>query len=236
MSIAKSKHASNYTVLPNEIFSSGLPIQAIGLLAYLLSLPHDWVIYKTKLHTQLNMGRERLDTAFKELQEKGYILSIRTLDKNNHFTYNHIVYDKPYNGEPEIEEKHAVSPPTGFQPSDNQPLISTNLQSTKRNNIDIVETVLECLNKEVNARFSAKTPATAKLINARLKEGYCAEDFEAVIKSKAKEWLNDPIMKQYLRPITLFGSKFESYINAARIVSETKKSTSIKPLGEGDEW
>lgn len=110
MSIVKSKHASNYTVLPNEIFKAGLSLNAIGLLSYLLSLPHDWVIYKTTLHTQLNVGRERLDTAFKELQEIGFIITIKEVDSNGRFTYNHIVYDKPYNGEPYTGNPNTVDP------------------------------------------------------------------------------------------------------------------------------
>lgn len=126
MSIVKSKHASNYTVLPNKIFNDGLSIEAIGLLSYFLSLPHDWVIYKTQLHSQLNMGREKLDRVFKELQDKGYVLSVKEMNEKGQFTYNHIVYDNPYNGEPITEKPHTEKPLT-----DNQLLQSTNEQSTK---------------------------------------------------------------------------------------------------------
>jgi hypothetical protein len=126
MSIVKSKHASNYTVLPNKIFNDGLSIEAIGLLSYFLSLPHDWVIYKTQLHSQLNMGREKLDRVFKELQDKGYVLSVKEMNDKGQFTYNHIVYDNPYNGEPITDKPHTEKPLT-----DNQLLLSTNEQSTK---------------------------------------------------------------------------------------------------------
>ena len=234
MSIVKSKHASNYTVLPNDIFTSGLSIQAIGLLAYFLSLPHDWVIYKTTLHTQLDMGRDKVDKTFKELQNKGYLLSVKEYDKNGKFTYNHIIYDRPYNGEPSTNLPHTEKPHTDLPLTAEQQLLSTNIQSTKEQNIYIVEKVLECLNKEVNARFSSKTPATGKLINARIKEGYTLENFETVIKSKSKEWLRDPIMKAYLRPITLFGNKFESYLNASII--STPQKPKKEPTGEGTSW
>jgi hypothetical protein len=102
MAIYKSKHASNFTVVPNDIFKSGVPIQSIGLLVYLLSLPHDWVIHKTNLHHQLNMGREKLDSMFKDLQKHGYIVSVKHQTKDG-VRYEHIVYDKPFNGEKEIE-------------------------------------------------------------------------------------------------------------------------------------
>ena len=99
MAIYKSKHASNYTVLPNEVFKSKLSIEAIGLLAYFLSLPQDWVIYKTTLHTHLNIGRDKLNKDFDELRDSGYVISVEKRD-NGKISYEHIVYDTPYNGEP----------------------------------------------------------------------------------------------------------------------------------------
>lgn len=124
--IIKSKHAGNYTVLSNEIFNSGLCLEAIGLLSYFLSLPSDWVIYKTQLHAQLNIGREKLDRVFKELQEKGYVVSVKKHEANGQISYDHIVYDKPYNGEPQSEIPHTAFPSTA-----EQPLLNTNIQSTE---------------------------------------------------------------------------------------------------------
>ena len=34
-----------------------------------------------------------------------------------------------------------------------------------------------------------------------------------MIKIKSKEWKNDDKMSKYLRPETLFGAKFEGYLN-----------------------
>ena len=38
------------------------------------------------------------------------------------------------------------------------------------------------------------------------------DDFKSVIDKKSKEWLGTN-MERYLRPDTLFGTKFESYLN-----------------------
>ena len=38
-------------------------------------------------------------------------------------------------------------------------------------------------------------------------------DFKTVIDKKCAEWLQDGTMVQYLRPETLFGTKFEAYLN-----------------------
>lgn len=51
-----------------------------------------------------------------------------------------------------------------------------------------------------------------KLVNARLKEGYTVDDFKTVIDKKVAEWQNGDMAK-YLRPETLFGTKFDGYLN-----------------------
>jgi len=55
---------------------------------------------------------------------------------------------------------------------------------------------------------------TKKLIKARFKEGFTLNDFYKVIDNQCSKWLDDSKMSDYLRPQTLFGTKFESYLNA----------------------
>lgn len=54
---------------------------------------------------------------------------------------------------------------------------------------------------------------TKKLLTARFKDGYTLEDFKQVIDVKTAEWKDNPNFSKYLRPETLFGSKFDSYLN-----------------------
>ncbi|WP_156011257.1 conserved phage C-terminal domain-containing protein [Streptococcus ruminantium] len=54
---------------------------------------------------------------------------------------------------------------------------------------------------------------TKKLLTARFKDGYTIEDFKQVIDVKTAEWKDNPNFSKYLRPETLFGSKFDSYLN-----------------------
>lgn len=135
MAIYKSKHASNFTVVPNDVFKSGIHISSVGLLVYLLSLPHDWVVHKTTLHKQLKIGRDKLDKMFKDLQAHGYILSIKHQTKNG-FNYEHIVYDKPYNGEKEITQNttpSTITQPTEKSSTGNSQLLKTNILKTNSN-------------------------------------------------------------------------------------------------------
>lgn len=72
--------------------------------------------------------------------------------------------------------------------------------------------IIDYLNQKTgsNYRYSSKT--TTDKINARLNEGFTLDDFIVVIDKKVKEWSGTD-MSIYLRPETLFGTKFESYLN-----------------------
>ena len=91
------------------------------------------------------------------------------------------------------------------------------------NKKDIVEQssttsqIIEYLNLKAGTNYKPSSKTTKQHINARLKEGFKLEDFKKVIDTKCDEWINDSKMKQYLRPNTLFGTKFESYLNQQQI-------------------
>lgn len=72
--------------------------------------------------------------------------------------------------------------------------------------------ILDYLN-EVCGTHYRQGDKTKSLIRARLNDGFDLNDFKAVIDTKAAEWLKDPKMAKFLRPETLFGTKFESYLN-----------------------
>ena len=90
----------------------------------------------------------------------------------------------------------------------------TTLSKKKEKDNNIYSLVIDYLNKKANTNYRPTTKNTQSFINARLKEGYTVEDFKKVIDSKSREWLGTDFEK-YLRPSTLFGTKFENYLNEA---------------------
>ena len=70
--------------------------------------------------------------------------------------------------------------------------------------------VIDYLNKESGKHFRY-TKSNFRNIEARFKEGFTFDDFRLVIDYKSNTWGNDPKMSEYVRPSTLFGTKFESY-------------------------
>ena len=81
------------------------------------------------------------------------------------------------------------------------------------------------LNKATGKKFKASSYKTRSLIDARLREGYTVEDFYKVIDTKTSEWKGTN-WEKYLRPETLFGPKFEGYLNESITtpVEEKKKA------------
>lgn len=73
--------------------------------------------------------------------------------------------------------------------------------------------VIKYLNAKAGTNYRATNKATQRLIKARFNEGMTTKDFKKVIDNKCNDWLKDPKMCEFLRPATLFGSKFESYLN-----------------------
>lgn len=76
--------------------------------------------------------------------------------------------------------------------------------------------IIECLNRNAGTKYKPTTKATKSLIHARFQEGFTLTDFEMVIRDRCLAWAKDKKMALYLRPSTLFGTKFEGYLNNAR--------------------
>ncbi|MEK5070747.1 phage replisome organizer N-terminal domain-containing protein [Sporosarcina sp. FSL K6-1508] len=81
--------------------------------------------------------------------------------------------------------------------------------------------IISYLNTKCITRFRDTTDKTRTLIKARMKEKFTLDDFMKVIDNKSAEWLADEKMNKFLRPETLFGTKFESYLNEKCVRSET---------------
>lgn len=86
-------------------------------------------------------------------------------------------------------------------------------ETPKRYTNEIKE-IISIYNKIVGSNYTFKNETNNRLIRARLKEGATISDFEKVIKSKYNEW-KDTDMKVYIRPSTLFTSKFHDYLAVA---------------------
>ena len=104
---------------------------------------------------------------------------------------------------------------------------------TKDIYINIYIDIVEYLNKKANKNYKHNSDKTRRFIDARLNEGFTLEDFKKVIDNKCRSWLNDERMNQYLRPETLFGTKFESYLNETPVSVKDISEKIVEPISSG---
>jgi uncharacterized phage protein (TIGR02220 family) len=105
----------------------------------------------------------------------------------------------------------------------------------KTKNTEVVYAVIDYLNNKCGTHYKHGTEKTQKHINARLNDGFSYDDFVEVINKKSDEWLGTS-MERYLTPDTLFGTKFEKYLNQ-RIVDKENYSDKIKNrVSDVDKW
>ena len=127
-------------------------------------------------------------------------------DTKNTDNHNHIHLENKSNsnrGMGEEEEKKET-----FKDTDDDGLLS-----------EISKKVIEHLNKIAGTNFRYTSKLNRSKINARLNEGYKLDDFIDVINKKHKEWQGTEF-ERYLCPETLFGNKFEKYLNQKEIVKK----------------
>ena len=91
----------------------------------------------------------------------------------------------------------------------------------------VISEIIDYLNLKTGKHFRKSIANTTRAINARIKEGFTVDDFKSVIDKKVIEWGKDERMKQYLRPQTLFGTKFESYLNQDLVEHKTQTDKAI---------
>ena len=110
--------------------------------------------------------------------------------------------------------KCEIAPPIPDINTDNKThLIKTdNKYNVEQSPTEAIFEIVSHLNKITGSNYRTSSIKTQTLIKARMNEGFTIEDFMTVINNKHQEW-NTSEMSVYLRPETLFGTKFESYLN-----------------------
>lgn len=186
---------------------------------------YTWTYNSQKALTELFpfWNRAKIQRIIASLENQGLVI------KGN---YNQLAYDRTtWYALPKFEQSLVQNQTvncsnlnkTTFK---NEQPIPINYQLTKQlttDNKDIVEQsstmsvpykeIVDYLNQKTNKNFKYTSKATQRLINARFKEKFTVDDFKTVIDTKTSQWLKDKKMSAYLRPDTLFGTKFESYLN-----------------------
>jgi len=96
---------------------------------------------------------------------------------------------------------------------------SKKLQGAKEQEQYKYKEIVSFLNIKTKSNYKPTNEKTKNLIRTRIDEGFVLNDFKKVIENKTEDWQGTDY-EQYLRPITLFGSKFEGYLNRKNGIKE----------------
>jgi len=110
-----------------------------------------------------------------------------------------------------------------------KPKVTRQPQVKPITNDKLITEIIDFLNDVTGKSYKPNSKVATININARLKEGYTKDDFIKVISVKATKWLNTKF-EDYLTPNTLFGNKFESYLNENIIVEKTKQDNAYEQV------
>lgn len=177
----------------NQVFNGGLQYLA------------DWV----------NSTKQSVIKCLKSLEEKGYIIKkekyINGVKSCEYYTTElNTLLNK-------VEYPIKQSLTGGIKQS-----LTNNIELDKL--LDNIKEIVGYLNAKLGTRYLPANEKTQRLITARFNENrkYTVADFKEVIDKKVKEWKGTE-MEKYLRPETLFGTKFESYLNQKKVIVRNSK-------------
>lgn len=166
-----------------------------------------------------------IDRTLNSLADKGLISRTSYVTKHGYRAVEYAAIDPTHTDGPSTADPSAVNADdprtTTIEP---RPLPNEPQTTAQPKGPDPAEEVIDHLNQRAGTHYKATTANTRKLIKARLKEGFTVDEIKLVIDKKCAEWLNNSDMAQYLRPETLFGNKFESYLNAKAPSRDNKAS------------
>ena len=184
---------------------------------------------------RLNLTTQKVRTILKKFEKEGYIEFVSSGSKGKESTLKLMLKEKLFNNQQQCnnnltnksEQLQSVEQVEQQQSNNNLTILS----KKKNKNKYIYSEVIDYLNIKANTNYKETTKNTQSLINARISEGYTVEDFKKVIDVKVENWLGTE-WEKYLRPQTLFGSKFENYLNEnkkAPVRAGTQNNNSVNP-------
>lgn len=250
MSGIEIKHDTGYGLVPRRVMrDDSLSVTAKAVYAYLASFagntgrsfPSTGLMAK-----ELNLNKNTLFKYLNELKEKEVITVERERGESNKFgknvyylhnEVNNKAENSPCPNSSDMETSYMETPDMETSYMKNYDTNSNNLNSNNLNSNKVnskasptkveppipYKEIIDYLNAKAKRQFR-NVYGNQKHIKARWNEGYRLDDFKRVIDTKVNDWKKEKKMHRFIRPETLFGPKFDSYLNEGGVMSETKRT------------
>ncbi|HDR3896244.1 MULTISPECIES: phage replisome organizer N-terminal domain-containing protein [Bacillus] len=181
------------------------------MLATIFNRPLQTVRYALQTFKQFGMI-EIDDKQFISISNWGKHQSLTGLDKIREDTKKRVAAHRERKKQALLTGGNDCNVTGNSNETDKEEELEKELELEKDINKYIVE-IVTYLNQTCNTSYRVSTKKTRDLIKARFNQGFNMDDFKKVIDIKASHWIENEEYNQYLRPSTLFGNKFEEYLN-----------------------
>jgi uncharacterized phage protein (TIGR02220 family) len=168
--------------------------------------PGQFVFGRFSAAKKLKMNPNTVKSRMQKLKSMG---NITTQNKTHYSIISIVNWESYQTGNLKQKTKFTNQTPTKHQPN----TTDNNDNNVNKKRYVPFQEIISHLNLMTGKKFQHGTAATKQTIRARWNDGFILEDFKSVIDIKCAQWKTDPKMELYLRPQTLFGTKFESYLN-----------------------
>ena len=234
---------NNFTIVDNKyIVNSGLSLQAIGLYTFMCSKPEMWTFSYAGLGSQLNESVKTLKKIVKELVLAHAIVRVRTTmttkEGHKYPSYDWIINPNENDVALALQEdpvlsllKNGGTQNGGTQNGGTQnggtqnggDIVITNPSNKEESKKEISKEVVDYFNSKLGTKYKYNN----KFVQEQISNGYSAKQMIKVIDKKYDDWYGE-YNEQYLRPSTLFGDKFEEYLNTKSKQSREKVKKFVK--------
>lgn len=220
---------SNYWVLNKTV------VETFGLeTAFILSnlaeaesmmADEDGWFYQTSetLEKITGLSKYKQDKSIKQLEDAGILIKdVRGMPAKKYFKldfeklHNQLLKNlttSRQNSSQQVVKNFNTNKELNNKENDSKESTINTLSSSDEHDRIPYQSIVSYLNQKTGKSYRSSTKKTKALIKARFNEGFTEDDFKKVVDVKTNDWSSDKAMSKYLRPETLFGTKFEGYLN-----------------------
>ncbi|MDK7443429.1 DnaD domain-containing protein [Bacillus paranthracis] len=222
----------NYTTINNTgLKDTRLSWKAKGILAYILTLPDDWIFYMEEVTKHSKDGIASLKAGMKELKEYGYVKRFPIKGEDGKISkWEMIIYEVPQVEKPLVENQLVEKPSVENLPVENQPLLSTKELSTNIQSSSSSSSIFSFYENNFGILNSFIAESIAQWVNDTSEELVQAA-MERALKQQKKWNYAEGILKQWVNK----NIRTLADVNAAEIEFKNKGKKGANRNGNTNE-
>lgn len=201
--IIRVKKETGYVVIDKTFLSDKrLSWKAKGIIAYMLSMPDDWVFYLDELSTHSTDGKSSFRSGLNELKKAGYVRRKKYRQDDGTFKWETIVYERPHTDFPQVDNPQVEKPQV-----DNRNLLNNDeLINKELINKEDIYTLLNYWNEKEIIKHRKRNQAMESHINARLQEYSVDElkkaidNYSLILNSDDYYWSHKWSLQDFMKP------------------------------------